>query len=166
LVEFIEARLKDMGYELVDHRLSGAYGREMLELYCDRIDDSGISVDDCAEISRRMKPALDAEGFFSQDFSLVVSSPGLDRVVKKPEDFTRFKGRQVKVFLSKSLGGSKLIGKLLEFDEGSLKLGLEAGDEQTFGPDEYRLVRLHPDLEGFSGRKREPARKKKKGKNA
>jgi ribosome maturation factor RimP len=163
LVDFIEARLKDMGYELVDHRMSWADGRETLELYCGRIDDSGICVGDCGEIARRMKPAIDAEGFFEQDFSLIVSSPGLDRVVKKPEDFVRFNGREIKVFLVKSSGGKKLVGKLLGFEDGIIKLGLETGEEEIIEPDQYTLIRLQPEIEGFGKNKEKPV--KKKGKN-
>lgn len=153
LVGFVETRLGEMGYELVDHRLSGAYGREMLELYCDRMDGSGISVGDCAVVSRRMKPAIEAEGFFKGDFSLIVSSPGLDRVVKKPADFERFIGREIKVHLSKESDGGKLAGRLIGYDDGTLTIGLESGEQEVIGQEQYTLVRLHPDLERFSGKK-------------
>ena len=58
LEKFIEARLGDMGFELVEINHLGQYGRQVLELYCDRMDDDAISVGNCAEISKRLKHTL------------------------------------------------------------------------------------------------------------
>jgi ribosome maturation factor RimP len=162
LQEFVESRLVDMGFELVDIRLSGAYGREVLELYCDRLDDGSICVDDCANISQQMKYMLNAEGFFGDDFSLVVSSPGLDRIVKKPEDFKRFAGRRIKVFLRSSDGGGSIEGQLLGYDGGRVKLALGNGEELLIEPDKYKLIRLVPEIEFHAG----SSKKRKRGKKS
>ncbi len=162
MVEFVETRLREMGYELVDHRLSGAYGREMLELYCDRMDGTGISVGDCAGISKRIKSAIEVEGFFKGDFSLIVSSPGLDRVVKKPADFERFTGRDIRVHLSKASGGGMLTGKLIGYDTGTITVGLENGEQEIIEAGRYALVRLYPRLEAFGGKKGKTGKARKK----
>lgn len=149
LEKFIEARLGDMGFELVEINHLGQYGRQVLELYCDRMDDDAISVGNCAEISKRLKHTLEAEGFFKDDFSLVVSSPGLDRVVRRPEDFVKFMGRRVRVLRAEGSGSKSVTGELKGYDDGNLTLVLEDGEELVVSRDDYRLVRLVPEIKGF-----------------
>jgi ribosome maturation factor RimP len=149
LEKFIGTRLGDMGFELIDLRLMATSGREILELYCDRLGDERIDVDDCAAISERLKYTLQAEGFFPDDYSLIVSSPGLDRVVKKAKDFERFNGRTIKLFLSRIAGGGIVVGKLVGYNDGRVSIQVVNGDLQTYEPDQYKLVRLVPELEGF-----------------
>ncbi len=159
LEKFIEARLNDMGFELVDLRLTGAGRLQTLELYCDRIGDESITVDDCARISERMKYALPAEGFFDGDFSLIVSSPGLDRVVKRAEDFEKFKGRKVKIYLMRREGGGAVTGDLAGYDDGRVVVVKDDGLEESYDRGKYYQVRLVPDLPGFT----RPKHKAKKG---
>lgn len=151
LEKFIEARLGDMGFELVDIKFSGVAGRETLELFCDRQGEDRITVDDCRGISQRLKYTLEAEGFFNADYSLIVSSPGLDRVVKRPDDFEKFIGRRVKVFKAASAGGGNITGKLVGYEDGNLILSVDDGDELLVKREECNLVRLVPDLKGFEG---------------
>ena len=123
----------------------------MLELYCDRQGEDRIKIDDCRDISRRLKYTLEAEGFFNADYSLIVSSPGLDRVVKRPDDFEKFIGHRVKVFKADSAGGGNITGKLVGYEDGNLKLSVDDGDELLLKREECNLVRLVPDLKGFEG---------------
>ena len=83
------------GFELVDVE----WGREgpawVLRLYVDR--PGGVTVDHCQELSRTVEPILDVEDFIEPAYSLEVSSPGLDRPLRKPADFARFAGQRVHV---------------------------------------------------------------------
>src|SRR6267142_4304908 len=95
MVDVVETTLAGMGFELVDARASG--GGRQLAIYIDRPAgyESGITVDDCAEVSRQLSRVFAVEGI---DYDrLEVSSPGLDRPLRKPADFTRFAGNRVDV---------------------------------------------------------------------
>ena len=83
------------GFELVDVE----WGREgsawVLRVFIDR--PGGVGIDHCQEISRTIEPVLDVEDFIEPAYSLEVSSPGLDRPLRKPADFERFAGQRVHV---------------------------------------------------------------------
>ena len=91
----IEPGIRALGYELVDVEYAPASGRNLLRIYIDR--PAGITVDDCAKVSRQVSAALDVEDPISEAYTLEVSSPGLDRPLVKREDFERFAGASIKV---------------------------------------------------------------------
>jgi ribosome maturation factor RimP len=99
LVEQIETLvqpiLDDLQLELVDL----VYQREnrgwVLRFFLDK--EGGINLDDCAEASREISALLDVEELIDTAYNLEVSSPGLDRPLKKAQDFERFAGQQVKI---------------------------------------------------------------------
>jgi len=92
LLEPIVAR---EGFELVEVE----WGREgpawVLRLFVDR--PGGVNIDHCQELSRLVETVLDVEDFIEPAYNLEVSSPGLDRPLRKPADFERFAGQQVHV---------------------------------------------------------------------
>jgi ribosome maturation factor RimP len=91
MAEVVETTLAGMGYELVDAQISG--GGRLLRIFIDR--PGGINVDHCAEVSRQLSRVFAVEGI---DYDrLEVSSPGLDRPLRKAADFDRFAGQQVEV---------------------------------------------------------------------
>jgi ribosome maturation factor RimP len=83
------------GLELVDVELGGAGGRQTLRLFIDKA--GGVSLDDCSSVSRAVSAALDVEDFIDGAYDLEVSSPGLDRPLRTPEHFEKFKGSKVRV---------------------------------------------------------------------
>lgn len=83
--------LESMGIELVDIEF-GRVGRDaVLRLFIDK--DGGVMLDDCANVSRELSLILDVEDVIACNYTLEVSSPGLDRPLKKPADYERFSGR-------------------------------------------------------------------------
>lgn len=91
----IEPVVAGMGYELVDVQASN--GGRFLRLFIDKPagSNAGINVDDCAAVSRQLTRVLEVEGI---DFDrLEVSSPGLDRPLRKPADFVRFAGQKAEL---------------------------------------------------------------------
>ena len=91
MAEVVESTLAGMGFELVDMQVSG--GGRLLRIFIDR--PGGITVDHCAEVSRQLSRVFAVEGI---DYErLEVSSPGLDRPLRKAADFTRFAGNRVDV---------------------------------------------------------------------
>jgi ribosome maturation factor RimP len=91
----IEPVLVRDGYELVEVEWTRAGGRWTLRLYIDRA--GGVGVDDCQAVSRTVEPMLDVEDFIEPAYDLEVSSPGLDRPLRKPEHFARYAGQRVVV---------------------------------------------------------------------
>ncbi len=117
-------RLADsMGYELVDVCLDKEPAGRYLRLYIDKPE--GVSLDDCEAYHRAIQPQLED---YDYDF-LEVSSPGIDRPLKKDRDFERALGSEVEVKLFKAVEGVKqLTGILADFDREEIVL--EAGGER------------------------------------
>ena len=89
---FIEKMVKQLGYELVDLEIIN-HG-QILRVFIDKPDL--VNIDDCVLVSNQLNHALSVEEEFNYD-RLEVSSPGVDRVIKKLEDFDRFNGEKVKI---------------------------------------------------------------------
>jgi ribosome maturation factor RimP len=85
------------GMEIVDveFRPEGSRGGRVLRLYLDK--EGGLSVDDLTRVSRRLSELLDAEDAVEGAYTLEVSSPGINRPLKKPEHFARFVGKRIRV---------------------------------------------------------------------
>lgn len=91
----LEPVLQRDGYELVEVEWSRAGGRWTLRLFIDK--EGGVGIDDCQNTSRTVEPILDVEDFIGPAYDLEVSSPGLDRPLRKPEHFARYAGQRVAV---------------------------------------------------------------------
>jgi len=91
----VEPTLSGMGYELVDLQISNR--GQLLRIFIDRTTGGGITVEDCATVSRHLTHLFAVEGVAYE--RLEVSSPGLDRLLHGERDFARFAGRQVRVRL-------------------------------------------------------------------
>ena len=112
LAPLFEPVIESMGYELVgvEYQLNGSYGT--LRVYIDR--EQGVSLDDCAEISRQVSAILDVEDPIQQAYDLEISSPGIDRPLFKLADFERFNGQVAKIKLAVGQDGRKNFkGRLL-----------------------------------------------------
>ena len=92
----LEPGIRSLGYELVGVEYqSGGKGGGLLRVYIDSED--GISADDCQKVSYQVSGVLDVEDPIPGHYTLEISSPGLDRLLFKPEDFERFAGQLVKL---------------------------------------------------------------------
>jgi ribosome maturation factor RimP len=135
-----EELLADTGLELVDVE----YVKEKdwyLRVYIDKPE--GIDIEDCQALSEKLEKELDEKNVVPDSYILEVSSPGLDRVLKKEKDFVREAGKMVDVSLYEPLDGSKQItGKLIGCGDNALKLEeLEPIDMKKIAQ-----VRLHIDI--------------------
>jgi ribosome maturation factor RimP len=113
LSEIVERTVGGMGFECVDFQQSNR-GR-LLRVFIDKPE--GVTVDDCAEVSRQLTRVLAVEG--AEYDRLEVSSPGLDRPLRKPSDFRRFAGQRVEVRMRErdASGRRRFAGLLLNCDE-------------------------------------------------
>ena len=117
----VERVVAGMGYELVD--LQASNGGRLLRLFIDK--PGGIGVEDCAAVSRQLSRVLEVEGV---DYDrLEVSSPGLDRPLRKASDFERFAGQKAEVRMRKKdeAGQRRYTGVLRGVAEGRVNLELD-----------------------------------------
>ena len=140
LYELLETTVTGLGYELVDVEQSPR-GR-VLRLFVDKPEKSGgIDVEDCALVSNQLSRVLAVENV---DYDrLEVSSPGMDRVLKKPADFARFVGSEINLRLRLPMSGRRNFnGVLVAFEDGKLRLAIDTGEvELELGNvDKARLV--------------------------
>lgn len=117
-----------------------------LRVYIDRLED-GIYIDDCEAVSRALSDALDEADPISEGYYLEVSSPGVERQLKRQEDFDRFRGEKILVKLFKAVEGTKqLIGLLKNRDAEKLILETEDGKEIEIENKNITTVRLSVDF--------------------
>ena len=116
----------------------------VLRVIIDVEDDTngGVSIDQCESVSRALSDVLDSKDPISQAYMLEVTSPGIDRPLKKDKDFERFMGRDIDIGLYKPLNGSKIItGKLLAYEDGIITV-LADGKEINIEKEKTAYVRL------------------------
>lgn len=117
LAEIVTPVIEDLGCELVRLRLIS--GKIMiLQIMADR-PDGGIVVDDCADISHALSAVLDVEDPIEGEYSLEVSSPGIDRPLTRLKDFETFEGYEVKLLTSELIDGRKRFNGTLRGVEGN-----------------------------------------------
>ena len=122
----IAPALAGMGYDVVRVKMIGA-ARPTLQIMAERQDAGGMTVEDCAAISRAVSAILDVEDPISSAYTLEVSSPGLDRPLVKPDDFERFSGDYLRDYYAAhpvratSLGIHEHDGRLPEFSKRAIK---------------------------------------------
>lgn len=109
--------IEAMGYELVRVMLTGGR-RPTLQVMAERADGSGMNVDDCAGISRTISAVLDVEDPIAGEYTLEVSSPGIDRPLTRLKDFRRFAGFEARVDMAEPIDGRKRFsGRLTGVDD-------------------------------------------------
>ena len=91
----IEPVLDELGFELVDTEYLSEHGKWVLRIYAD--GEGGITVDDCAKISKEISALIEARDIFQHEYVLEVSSPGLNRTLKRERDFQKVVGKKIKV---------------------------------------------------------------------
>jgi ribosome maturation factor RimP len=141
LEKVVEPAVTGMGYELVDVQASN--GGRLVRLFIDK--PGGVTLDDCAAISRHLTRVLAVEGI---DYErLEVSSPGLDRPLRKERDFARFAGQKAEVRMRTpdASGRRKFVGVLRGADAGRVSLELE-GQTVALALDDVDRAKLIPEL--------------------
>lgn len=143
LWELFEPVVTGMGYELVEIEHQPHSTNGVLRLYIDK--ESGIVVEDCSAVSRQISALIDVEDPISGHFNLEVSSPGLDRPLRRVKDFQRFSGEVVKIKTGMAIEGQRNFKGLLrgiendqviiECEDKEVRLPLSAIDKARLVPD-------------------------------
>ncbi|MDQ3697984.1 MAG: ribosome maturation factor RimP [Gemmatimonadota bacterium] len=126
--------LEELSFDLVELRVGGSRARPTLDVRIDRRDGGSVSVDDCARASRVVEARLDGGELVAERYVLEVSSPGVERVLRRPDDWRRFAGRRAKV-LSRALGGRVEV-EIVGLEGGA---GAEVAVVRTARGDEQRI---------------------------
>lgn len=115
----VTEELTALGFDLVEIRMRGSTRRPLYDIRIDRRDGGGVTIADCAKASRAIEKRLEAGVLLDSDFVLEVSSPGLERPLRRVEEWRRFTGHTVSV-LSAHLGGRRELQlAAVEGEEGS-----------------------------------------------
>jgi len=142
LEALVEPVVAGMGYELVD--LQAANGGRFLRLFIDK--PSGIGVEDCAAVSRQLSRVFEVEGV---DYDrLEVSSPGLDRPLRRQADFARFAGQKadVRMRTRDASGRRRFIGRLQGAEDGQVMIEVDGHATVRLAIDDVDRARLVPEL--------------------
>jgi ribosome maturation factor RimP len=114
-----EPILETMGFELVDVEYLCERGRWVLRLYIDK--EKGVTLDDCARVSRELGDVMDARDLIAHSYVLEVSSPGLNRPLRKERHFLGVVGKKIKVRACAPVNGRRnFTGTLIDFREDTL----------------------------------------------
>jgi ribosome maturation factor RimP len=129
LESMVEPVVKTAGMELVELTFRREGGGKILRVTVER--EQGLDLDTISEISKRISRRLDAEGFDPGPYSLEVSSPGVERPLRRPEDFAKRIGQRVKVKTSEPVEGSKVhVGALVGADDLAATVATESGERR------------------------------------
>jgi ribosome maturation factor RimP len=117
----IEPMLEDIGYELVEVEYLSVQGRWVLRLYIDK--EGGVTIDDCVNVSRDLGDIIDVKEIIDHEYVLEVSSPGLNRPLRKEKDFINVIGKRIKLKMIRELNGQKnFTGNLKDYNNRTIYL--------------------------------------------
>ena len=126
---------------LIEIELQRGQGRWLIRFYIDK--ETGITVDQCAEVSQTIDRYLEAQDPIDTSYVLEVSSPGIDRPLRKEDDFNSFVGENVKVSVNSPIDGRKnFTGRLVDVNEGIISVQVETEECVRISLDDIKKARL------------------------
>jgi ribosome maturation factor RimP len=131
LLELLDPVAEAIGYEIVRLRLMGADEQRRLQIMAERPSDGDMNVEDCARLSRAISEIMDAADPVAGEYTLEVSSPGVDRPLTRLKDFTTYEGYEARLELDRMAEGRKRFrGLLAGVEADNVAIDLE-GEEHT-----------------------------------
>jgi len=144
LLELLEPALAEDFVDVVDVQIVAEGRRRIVRLLVDQ--PGGVGIHDCANISRRVEAILDTEDLIPFRYVLEVSSPGLNRPLRKPEHFERFTGERIHIQMVDTFGPRRRFsGKLLGLEEGLVCVLPDGGETVRLPFDSVRSARVEID---------------------
>jgi len=138
--DLVAPALEDMGFELVDVEYVSKQGRWVLRLFLDR--EGGVTIDDCARVSGEIGDLIEVTDIIDHEYVLEVSSPGIERPLKKKTDFQKAVGRKVNVRTIHPREGRRNYAGVLVRVEGDVITLLLDGAEVSFPIEELEKANL------------------------
>jgi len=119
IARLIEPAVKELGFDLVRVAMIGGTSDPTLQVMAERPDTRQLTIDDCADISRKLSELLDAEEAAGRDpieggYRLEVSSPGIDRPLTRQKDYADWAGHEARLKLGETLQGAKQVSGIIE----------------------------------------------------
>jgi ribosome maturation factor RimP len=131
LLELLDPVAEAAGYEIVRLRLMGGEHARRLQIMAERPSDGDMNVEDCARLSRAISEIMDAADPVAGEYTLEVSSPGVDRPLTRLKDFATFEGYEARLELDRMAEGRKRFkGLLAGVEDDAVAIDLE-GEEET-----------------------------------
>ena len=131
LLELLDPVAEAAGYEIVRLRLMGGEHARRLQIMAERPSDGDMNVEDCARLSRAVSEIMDAADPIAGEYTLEVSSPGVDRPLTRLKDFAVFEGYEARIELDRVAEGRKRFkGMLAGVEDDAVAIDLE-GEEET-----------------------------------
>ena len=131
LLELLDPVAEAAGYAIVRLRLMGGEHARRLQVMAERPSDGDMNVEDCARLSRAISEIMDAADPVAGEYTLEVSSPGVDRPLTRLKDFETYEGYEARIELDRMAEGRKRFrGVLAGIDDQSIAIDLE-GEEHT-----------------------------------
>ena len=144
IAEMIEPSLDALGYELIGVEYMAQGKHSILRIYIDTPE--GVDVNDCQKASQQISGVLDVEEPLSGQYTLEVSSPGLERPLFVAAHFERFTGERAEVRMHTPIDGQrKFIGQLAGVEDNKVKLDLENGESVSLSLADLDKAKLKPE---------------------
>ena len=141
VLEISDKLAEEMNFSVVDVEFKKEGQDKILRVYIDK--DGGVDLDDCEKFSRALEAVLDEEDFIEEAYNLEVSSPGLDRQLKKEREFLHYIGRKVDVKLYKEQDGKKEFTAILKnYEEKTVSLEV-SGEVLKINPKDAAYIKLY-----------------------
>ena len=123
--------VSDLRFDLVDIELTGKRSQQIIRVYIEK--SGGILLSDCVAVSRKLGECLDEKGVIDNSYRLEVSSPGIDRPLRKIQDYERYVGHRVRIRLKGRFKGKRRIaGKLVEVEDNIVRIISQNGEKVSF----------------------------------
>lgn len=150
LWSIVEPVVESKGLELLEVEFQREPRGWVLRLYIDR-EEGGVTLDDCVSVSREVGDLLDVKDPIGCRYHLEVSSPGLDRPLRRPKDFVKWLGHKIRV-TTMGEGKGVIQGVLVGFEEGAIEVQTTAGLRRIF-LEHVAKARLVPDYGDWTPKK-------------
>ncbi len=132
--------MEELGYDLVDVEYVKEGSERYLRAYIDK--EGGITIGDCEAVSRRMNDLLDEEDFIDESYIFEVSSPGIDRPLKKEKDYIRNMGKELEIRTYRAIDGKKqFYGILSDYTDDTVTIDEEGEESRTFEKKDIALIK-------------------------
>jgi len=148
LSQLIEPEATALGFDLVRVKMFGGKSDPTLQVMAERPDTGQLTIDDCAELSRRISDVLDALEAEGRDpipdaYRLEVSSPGIDRPLTRPQDYTAWAGHEAKITLAEKVDNRKILtGDLVGIEGDRVAIDVRGHTRMTVALDQIHDAKL------------------------